>query len=85
MDTASKLELLLNIIRELGVEVRSVTMDGEGGGLCMMKDRRVLFVDTLADTVTKYERTLEAAGELGELEDRFLPPEVREDIERFRA
>ena len=49
-------------------------MGGEGGGLCKLRGRRVLFVDTFADIATRYDRTISALAGRPELEGRFLPP-----------
>ncbi len=74
---------MLTLARELGIDLRSESLGGEGGGLCALKGRRVLFVDTSADLDTRYERTAAALAGLPELEGRYLPPEIREDLHRF--
>ena len=85
MDLGSRLETLLALAEELGLDVRAEPMGGEGGGLCVLRGQRVLFVDTLADLATRYERTLAALAPLPELEDRFIVPEVRRDIEQQKG
>lgn len=82
MDLQTRLDLLLEIARELAIEVRTESLGGEGGGLCVLRGRRVLFVDQLADLETRYEKTAASMSALGELEHRYLPPEVREDLQR---
>jgi hypothetical protein len=84
MDLGARLEALLSVAEQLEVEVRAEPMSGEGGGMCRLKGRRVLFVDTTADLATRYERTLAAMADLPELEGSFLPPQVRDDLERQR-
>ena len=79
-----RLEALLGVAEQLDIEVRAEGLGGEGGGLCRLKGRRVLFVDTAADVATRYERTLAALAELPDLESWFLPPQVREDLDRQR-
>ena len=59
-------------------------MGGGGGGLCRLKGRRVLFVDTAADLATRYDRTLAALAGLEEIDAHYLLPEVRQDIDRQR-
>lgn len=81
MDIGTRLEMLLELAEEIGIEVRAVTMGGEGGGLCVLKGRRVLFVDTAADLGTRYERTLAGMAGLPELEGRFIVPEIRQDLD----
>jgi len=85
MDLASRLEALLALAEEIGVEVRAEPMGGEGGGLCLLRGRQVLFVDTSADVATRYDRTLAAMAPLTELEQRYVVPEVRQDLDRRRG
>lgn len=85
MDLGSRLEALLSLAEEIGIDIRAEPMGGEGGGLCRIKGHRVLFVDTFADLATRYDRTLSAIADLPELEDHYLAPEVRRDLEQFRS
>jgi len=77
--------MLLAVAEELGIEIRRVPLGGEGGGLCLLRGRQVLFVDTSADRATQYERTVAALAGRPELGDRYLPPELREDLDRAAA
>lgn len=81
MDVQTRLETLLAVIDELGIPVRREPLGGDGGGLCKLRGQTVLFLDTSADTATRYERTVAAVANLSQLQDRFLPPEIREDLE----
>ena len=85
MELASRLEALLTLAEEMGIDVRAEPMGGEGGGMCRLRGHRVLFVDTSADLVTRYDRTLAALAPLEELDQRYLVPELRRDIDRQRA
>lgn len=85
MNLGSRLEVLLTLAENAGIEVRAEPMGGAGGGLCRLKNHRVLFVDTAADLATRYDRTLAAMASQPELDAHFLPPEVRHDIERQRG
>ena len=82
MDVQQRLETLLTVVEEIGIEIRRVPLGGEGGGLCSLRGRRVLFVDTNADVATRYDRTIASLATLPELQDRYLPPELREDLDR---
>jgi hypothetical protein len=84
MDLANRLEALLTLAEEVGIDVRAEAMGGEGGGLCKLRGRWVLFVDTFADIATRYDRTVSALAGRSELDGRFLPPEIREDLDRQR-
>ena len=82
MTLSTKLESLLALAEAIGVDVRTEPMGGEGGGLCRLRGKPVLFVDTSADLATRYDRTVAAMASLEELDEHYLAPEVREDIER---
>jgi hypothetical protein len=85
MDLTGRLESLLTLAEEIGIDVRAEPMGGEGGGLCRLRGERILFVDISADLATRYDRTLAAMASLPELNDRYLPPEVRQDIEQHQS
>jgi hypothetical protein len=84
MDLQSRLDALLAMAEEIGLKIRREPLGGDGGGYCLLRGQRVLFVDTAADLETRYERTLAALAPLAELDQRYLPPEVREEIDRQR-
>ncbi len=85
MDFAARMESLLELAAHLGVEVRPEPMGGEGGGLCRLKGKTILFVDTSADLATRYDRTVAAMAALPGVEDHYLIPEVRQDLEHAQA
>ncbi|MEP0843592.1 MAG: hypothetical protein HRF43_12890 [Phycisphaerae bacterium] len=84
MDLSRRLEALLEAAEQLGIDIRVEPMGGAGGGLCLLKKRRVLFVDTSADLATRYDRTVTALAGLDDLDGQYLLPEVRQDLERQR-
>lgn len=84
MDLGARLETLLTLAEAMDIDVRAEFMGGTGGGLCRLRGRRILFVDTAADVATRYDRTLAALATLPEVDDHFIVPEVRRDLERQR-
>lgn len=84
MELQSRLDTLLALAEELGINVRREPLGGDGGGLCILRGRRILFVDTSADLETRYERTLVGLAPLPELDNLYLRPEIREDIDACR-
>ena len=84
MDTESQLAALLELAEELGIEVRQAALGGQGGGLCEVRGRRILFVDVLADWQDRLGRTAGALAELAELEQRYVAPQLRELLDRYR-
>ncbi|NOT00213.1 MAG: hypothetical protein HOP29_06255 [Phycisphaerales bacterium] len=85
MSVDAKLSTLLEVAESLGIEVRHASLEGRGGGLCRIKGKRVLFVDLECDRATRYHAVLHEISQLPEIDDVFLGPELREDIDRYRA
>lgn len=84
MDLQDRLDELLTVAEQIGLAIRREPLGGEGGGYCLLKGQRVLFVDTMADLETRYERTLSTLSRLAEIDQHYVSPEVREEIERAR-
>ncbi len=84
MDLQTRLDTLLSAAEEIGLSLRRESLGGEGGGFCVLRGQRVLFIDTMADLSTRYERTLAALAPLPELEQKYLPPEIRDDLDELR-
>ncbi len=85
MELQTRLDALLRLAEEIGLAVRREPLGGTGGGLCVLRGRRILFDDTSADLETRYEAMLAALAPLPELETRFVIPEIREELHRART
>ncbi len=85
MDLQTRLDELLTLADQIGLAIRRESLGGGGGGLCVLRGQRVLFLDTSADLETRYERTLAALAPLPEIDARYIRPDVREDIDRLRT
>ena len=85
MDALAQIDMVVELLERMGVEVRRERMGGSGGGLCRMRGRQVMFIDEDADAATRLERCVEGLAALPESESVFLPPELRERVERMRA
>jgi hypothetical protein len=84
MDAGEQFEQILEAAERLGLTVRFEPLGGDGGGLARLRGRDVLFVDTLADTATRLERSLEALARLPGIDEHYLRPDLREHIDRIR-
>lgn len=78
MDSEAVLAELLDLAERLGIEVRRELLDGNGGGLCLLRGQRVLFVDTGADLVEQVGRTAAALSDVDGVAECYVRPEVRE-------
>lgn len=83
MDKQRTLEELLDLLEAEGVEVRTEALGGGGGGLCVIKDKRIFFVDTQTSLAEMAAICGEAVAKLVDVEKVYIRPEVREFIEQF--
>lgn len=84
MDTQKLLNALLDLAEQLGIEIRHVPLDGEGGGLCVLKGKGILFIDTNASITDQLARTAGGLAQLDDWEDRYILPEVREILSQYK-
>lgn len=85
MSVEAKLSALLDLAETLDIEVRHVDLGGQGGGSCIIKGKRVLFVDIGADRATRYDRILSDIAQIPEINALYIRPELREDLDRVQA
>ncbi len=83
MDQLAQIDHLTQIAEALGIVVRREPIDGEGGGLCRINGRTVLFIDTLADPASRLECCLEALAGVPGIDEHYLRPELRDRIDRL--
>jgi len=79
-----KLSAIIELARRLEIDVREANLGGDGGGLCQLRDRRILFIDASADLTTRYTRCLRDLAQLPEIDSCHMPPELREDLSAHR-
>jgi hypothetical protein len=85
MDPASKLAAVFELAERLAIQVRITGLGGDGGGLCGLPDRRILFVDSDADIASQADRSLSALAQMPDLDNVFIVPELREALRAARA
>ncbi len=84
MDVTAQLNRVIEAAEGLGLSVRYEPISGDGGGLARIRGQNVLFVDTLADAATRLERSLEALARLPGIDEHYLRPDLREQVDRIR-
>ncbi|MCH8149658.1 MAG: hypothetical protein IH987_17005 [Planctomycetes bacterium] len=80
----AELEIVLEALDRLDVDVRCERCGGGGGGLCILKGKKIVFIDLDADEITRLECALQALACLPGAETIFLPPATRERVDRLR-
>lgn len=83
-DPESTLGMIKELCQRLEIPVREEHLGGDGGGLCIMRDERLFFVDLDADAATSLAQSARALARLPELESVFLPPALRQILDSAR-
>lgn len=81
MNEQQILEELLALLESNGVTIRNEPLGGSGGGLCTIKGRRILFVDTQASSIATAVVCAEAVLKVTDIEQIYIKPQVRQFIE----
>ncbi|MHC4119619.1 MAG: hypothetical protein ACYSWO_19140 [Planctomycetota bacterium] len=81
MNEQGILEELLALLEANDVTIRNEPLGGSGGGLCTMKGKHILFVDTEAPSVVTAAICAEALPKIADIEQIFIRPQVRQFIE----
>jgi hypothetical protein len=82
MDNIGLLAELLDLAEQVGIEVRHVYLGGEGGSLCRLRGKWVLFVDEGADIADQLATAASALAGRQELHDCYIKPQVRELLDQ---
>ena len=76
---------LVSLIERQGVHTRFVHLGGRGGGLCAIGERQMFFIDEDADQSTQLEAAIRALAALDVARAMFLPPAIREAVDRWAS
>ena len=83
MNQQEIIEELLLLLEGKGVIIRRESLGGSGGGLCVMRDKTIFFVDTMASSMETSVLCCKALAKLVDLENIYLRPQLREFIEKY--
>lgn len=83
MDELTKLNTLMELADQLEIQVRRAPAAAEtgehpGGSLVKLKGKEMLFLDPTASTSDQISAAAHALRGRAELQDQFIPPEIRE-------
>ncbi len=86
MDLYQQLESLLELASEVGITLRRLAgpaagAEYPGGALVRLRGKDVLFLDSTAAIADQLAVTAAALSGRKELEDRFMPPQLRAAID----
>jgi len=80
-----KLDTILQVLDTLDVTVRLETLGGEAGGVCRLKGELLVFIDLDADPQRRYDTVLSALAEAADLDNIYLLPEIRADLDKLQT
>jgi len=83
LNIEDKIASLLEICEKLDLVVRAERLGGGGGGICKLKGKSIIFIDLDAEADVRYERLLRDLKPLPKLEELYLLPAIRADLERL--
>jgi hypothetical protein len=83
MDTRAILDELIELLEQAGVCVRRDDMGGGGGGLCVIKGKKLFFVDTECPASEMVAISSRAVNELVDVETVYIRPQVRQMLEKY--
>ena len=83
MDDMAKLSAMLDLAEELGLAVRPMPASAQGedtsaGAVVRLRGKEVVFLDASAAAAEQIAVLASALRGRGELQQRFLPPEIRQ-------
>ena len=84
MDTLAQLDRVVELFERLDIDVRREHLGGNGGGLCQVPGKRMVFSDLDADHVTQLAQSVRALASLPELATIHVAPSIRELILRSK-
>lgn len=80
MDALAQLDHVVELFERLEIDVRWEHLGGDGGGLCQVPGKRMVFIDLDADHVTQLAQSVRALASLPELATIHVAPALRELI-----
>lgn len=82
MDAETRLNAAIEVLERLEIVVQREHLGGTGGGLCVVRGTRRVFLDLDTDVATQLEVVAAALRTVRELESVYIPPVLRELIDQ---
>jgi len=86
MDAQEQLAALRELAHGLGIEVRCVAIgnsDDNGGACIRLKGKEILFLNSASNVAEQVSVLAGALAGRAQLDDRFLPPDIRMLLEKL--
>lgn len=83
MDTRAILEELLTLLDLNGVQIRRESMGGGGGGMCIIKEKKIFFMDIDCQIAEMVAIASRSVNEQIDIEAIYIRPQVRQCLEKY--
>ena len=84
MNQQQILEELVSLLETSGIQVRDEPLSGQHSGLCTVRGRAIMFLDSDTGVQDNADACAEAVGEAINIEALYIKPQVRQYIEARR-
>lgn len=81
MNQQQILEELISILETNGVHVRDERLSSHTGGLCSVRGRPIMFLDSCSCVQDNVEACAQAVSQVIDIEALYIKPQVRQCIE----
>jgi hypothetical protein len=85
MNQRQILEELVSLLETHGVQVRDEPLAGQHSGLCTVRGRPIMFLDSDSSVQDNADACAEAAGQAINIEELYIKPQVRQYIEAHQS
>ncbi len=85
MNQQQILEELVSILQTNGIQVRDEPLSGRPAGLCTVRGRPIMFLDSDTGAQDNADACAEAVGRAINIEELYIKPQVRQYIESHCA
>jgi hypothetical protein len=83
MDTEQILDELMTLLSTTELDIRSEPLGGSGGGLCCLKEKYILFLDSQSPAMETAALCAKALWKTVKIENIYLKPELRCFVENM--
>jgi len=81
MNQQQILEELISILETSGIHVRDEQLSSHVGGLCTVRGRPIMFLDSCSCVQDNVEACAQAVSQVIDIEALYIKPQVRQTIE----
>ena len=82
MHSRQILDELVSLLEQNGIAVRAEPTGGGGAGLCILRDKAIVFIDSSASAAEMAVVCAQAIAKTIDVENVYLKPQIRDFLEK---